>query len=197
MKIKEQRLEYPITNIIGHLNINSVKNKFDSLIEIIKNFNIFLISESKLDASFPKTQFKINGCKCFRHDRNKYGGGLIFYVSEGTPCKILTNQTVSSNVEMMTIEFHQMKCKWLLLGAYKPPIQSDLEFAEEIIRTLNHYVPSYENIILLSDLNMTTENLHLNNLIQIFNLNALIKTPTCYQSHNPSCIDNILTNQKV
>ena len=103
MKIKEQRLEYPITNIIGHLNINSVKNKFDSLIEIIKNFNIFLISESKLDASFPKTQFKINGCKCFRHDRNKYGGGLIFYVSEGTPCKILTNQTVSSNVEMMTI----------------------------------------------------------------------------------------------
>ena len=43
---------------------------------------------------------------------------------------------------------------------------------------------------------MTTENLHLNNLIQIFNLNALIKTPACYQSHNPACIDNILTNQK-
>ena len=89
-----------------------------------------------------------------------------------------------------------MKCKWLFLGVYKPPIQSDSEFAEEIIRTLNHYVPSYGNILLLGDLNMTTENLHLNNLIQIFNLNALIKTPTCYQSHNSTCIDNILTNQK-
>ena len=43
---------------------------------------------------------------------------------------------------------------------------------------------------------MTTENLHLNNLMQIFNLNALIKTKTCYQSHNPTCIDNISTNQK-
>ena len=47
---------------------------------------------------------------------------------------------------------------------------------------------------------MTTENLYLNNLIQIFNLNALIKTPTCYQSHNqshnPTCIHNILTNEK-
>ena len=51
---------------------------------------------------------------------------------------------------------------------------------------------------------MTTENLHLNNLMQIFNLNALIKTPTCYQScylHvtymlHVTCIDNILTNQK-
>ena len=82
------------------------------------------------------------------------------------------------------------------MGVYKPPIQSDSEFAEEIVRILNYYVPSYENIFLLGDLNMTTENLHLNNLIQIFNLNALIKTPTCYQSHNPTFIDNILTNQK-
>ena len=114
----------------------------------------------------------------------------MFYISEGISCKILTNQTVLSNVKMMTIEFHQMKRKWLLLGVYKPPSQSNSEFAEEIIRTLNHYVPSYENILLLGDLNMTRENLHLNNLIQIFNLNALIKTPTCYQSHNPTCIDN-------
>ena len=43
---------------------------------------------------------------------------------------------------------------------------------------------------------MTTENLHLNNLLQIFNLNTLITTPTCYQSDNPTSIDNILTNQK-
>ena len=57
-------------------------------------------------------------------------------------------------------------------------------------------MPSYENILLLGNLNMTTENLHLNNLTQIFNLNVFIKTPTCYQSHNPTGIDNILTNQK-
>ena len=36
-----------------------------------------------------------------------------------------------------------MKRKRLLLGVYKPPIQSDSEFAEEISRILNHYVPSY------------------------------------------------------
>ena len=79
LKIKKQRLEYPTTNIIGHLNINSVRNKFYSLIEIIKNFNIFLFLESKLDASFPKNQFKINGYKCFIRDCNKYGGALMFY----------------------------------------------------------------------------------------------------------------------
>ena len=57
-------------------------------------------------------------------------------------------------------------------------------------------MPFYENILLLGDLNMTTENLYLNNLMQIFNLNALIKTPTSYQSHNLTCIYNTLTNQK-
>ena len=47
LKIKKQRLEYPTTNIIGHLNINSVRNKFDSLIEIIKNFNPFFHNVEK------------------------------------------------------------------------------------------------------------------------------------------------------
>ena len=39
---------------LGHLNINSIKNEFESIWELIKDtFNIFLLSESKLDPSFP------------------------------------------------------------------------------------------------------------------------------------------------
>ena len=45
--------------ITGNSNLNSGKNKFDSLTEIIKGFNIFLLSESKLDPSFPKYQLYI------------------------------------------------------------------------------------------------------------------------------------------
>ena len=147
------------------------------------------MSESKVDASFPKYQLEINGYICYRSDRNKYGSGLMFYISKGVPCKVLTNLTVSPDAEMMAIECHQMKRKWLLFSVYKPPIQSDSEFTEEIFTTLNHYMPS-----LLSDLIMTTENFYLNNLMQVFTLNTLIKTPTYYQSHNPTHIDNILTN---
>ena len=43
---------------------------------------------------------------------------------------------------------------------------------------------------------MGIENVHLNPLLQLFNLNALINSPTFYQSHIPTCIDHILTNQK-
>ena len=67
------------------------------------------------------------------------------------------------------------KQKWLLLGVYKPPIQIDVEFTGQIIRTSNHYIPSYENTFSMDDPNMTTENLHLNNLMQTFNLNTLIR----------------------
>ena len=42
---------------------------------------------------------------------------------------------------------------------------------------------------------MSIKNSHLQNLMQINNLSPLIKEPTCFQSHNPTCIDNFLTNQ--
>ena len=57
MKIKKTKNVF-----LGHLNINSIKNKFGSVWELIKDtFDIFLLSESKLDSSFPDDQFSIPG----------------------------------------------------------------------------------------------------------------------------------------
>ena len=48
--------------IFAHLNINSVRNKFDSLADIIKdNIDTLMISESKVDSSFPDGQFFLDG----------------------------------------------------------------------------------------------------------------------------------------
>ena len=79
-------------NIIGHLNINSVHNKFDSPIEIIINFNIiFIISKFKLDKSFPSIQLNINGYKIFRRDHKRFGVGLMFSIDDGILCKVLSS----------------------------------------------------------------------------------------------------------
>ena len=44
--------------IVGHLNINSLRNKFEALQFIInRNLDIILLSEIKLDDSFPSVQF--------------------------------------------------------------------------------------------------------------------------------------------
>ena len=84
-KIKIQRLEHFNTLIVGHLNTNSIRNKFEMITETITNFDIFLISESKIDSTFPNMQFKINGYKLFRRDRNRFGGGLMLYLNEEIP----------------------------------------------------------------------------------------------------------------
>ena len=48
--------------ILGQLNINSVRNKFDGLKLVIDNkIDLFLISEAKLDDSFPMEQFLMEG----------------------------------------------------------------------------------------------------------------------------------------
>ena len=82
MTLKNQTTEIKNANniIIGHLNINSFKNKFVFAEEIIHVFDIFIVSESKLDNTCPTNLFKINGYKIFRYDRNRFGGGLFLYI---------------------------------------------------------------------------------------------------------------------
>ena len=59
---KGLRNKHPKNVFLGHLNINSLRNKFESLNELIKDtFDIFLVSESRLDSSFPDCQFSIPG----------------------------------------------------------------------------------------------------------------------------------------
>ena len=56
--MKKQRLGNANNTIIGHLNINSLRNKFVFVEDIIKLLDMFLVSESKLDHTFPTNQFR-------------------------------------------------------------------------------------------------------------------------------------------
>ena len=62
--------------VIGHLNINSLPNRFCQLKLIIeKNIEILFIAETKLDSNFRSSQFKIKGSSMpYRCDRNRLGG---------------------------------------------------------------------------------------------------------------------------
>ena len=94
-------LEHFNTLIVGHLNINSIRSKFEIIAETITNFDIFLISESKIDSTFPNMQFKINVYKLFRRDCNRFGGGLMLYLNEEISCKFLNNHPIVPNAEII------------------------------------------------------------------------------------------------
>ena len=69
------KIRSPDKLILGHVNVNSIRNKFDSLMYMLdKNVDIFLISETKLDDWFPSAQFKIGLTTPYRYDRNDKGG---------------------------------------------------------------------------------------------------------------------------
>ena len=194
-EIHKRKIENFKNTIIGHLNINSLRNKFVFAQDLIRDFDIFLILESKLDDTFPNNQFKIDHYKMFRLDRNRYGGGLVLYVNEQVPCKKLTNYENPIASEIILLEFHQSKRKWLILGIYKAPNQKDAEFLQHLSWLLDFYNTTHENIIIIGDFNMTTENQYFNDFMEMFTLSCLINKPTCFQSINPTCIDLILTNK--
>ena len=53
-KLNELRLDNPKNLTFSYLNINSVRNKFDSLQEIVMGkVDILIVAETKIDASFP------------------------------------------------------------------------------------------------------------------------------------------------
>ena len=79
--LKEKNSERPI---IAHLNINSISSKFEPLTSMIKdNIDFLLVTESKLDDTFPHGQFQIEGyARPIRLDRTRNGGGLIIFVRD-------------------------------------------------------------------------------------------------------------------
>ena len=60
--LRKLRLRNVNKVIIGNININSLPAKFDQVKEVIlKNVDILVITETKLDDTFPLGQFNVEG----------------------------------------------------------------------------------------------------------------------------------------
>jgi len=121
-------LDNPKKVLICHLNVNSLRNKYLATNELIKDkIDICLLSETKLNDSFPTAQFQIKGYKIFRKDRNNYGGGIMFYINENIPSRKLDFE-FQDNLEILFIEFSLRNRKWLCIGLYKSPSLNEIFF---------------------------------------------------------------------
>ena len=61
--LQKDRRQYLNNPLIGYLNINSVRNKIADLQIFIQNIPLdyLVLSETKLDESFPNAQFNLDG----------------------------------------------------------------------------------------------------------------------------------------
>ena len=75
-----------------------------------------MVSETKIDMSFRTSQFIIQGFAApFRLDRTNTSGGILVYVRNGIPSKLLNISYVSSDTECLATEINLSKTTWLLI----------------------------------------------------------------------------------
>ena len=184
--------------IFAHLNTKSIRNKFESLVDINKdNIDISMILETKVDDSFPDGQFFLDGFGTpFRLDRNRTGGGIILFIRNDIPAKVVS--TDGRPIESFYVELNFRNKKWLLNCSYNPKHSSIESHLDSLSKSIDSLSSKYDNFILLGDFNSCIEDSPMKTFAEIYKLRNLIKEPTCFKNpENPACIDSILTNKSL
>ena len=168
--------------ILAHLNINSTRNKFDHLVNGIKgNITVLMISKTKLDDSFPSMQFLIEGYgPPYRLDPNSHGGGILVYVREDIPCKLIPMKNCT--IEGFFLELNLRSKKWLISCSYNPHRTFISHHLNSTGKSLNLLSGNYENIFLMGNFNADMENINLISFCGLYNFINLIKEPTCLKN---------------
>ena len=138
--------------MIGH--INSVRNKFEMLSNCIKgNLYILIISETKLDLTFPSNQFTIEGyATTIRFSRNGRGGGILLYIREDIPARLGTT-SLPKDFEGFFVELNLRKKKILMYCSYNPAKSNISSHFSIVGRSFDSYISSYDNFLVIRDLN--------------------------------------------
>ena len=174
-------------------NINSVRSEFDNLCDLIsKNVDILSVAETKLDASFPNSQFLIPGFhEPMRLDITSKRGGMLVYIKSSLPSKILSNFKLPENIQAIPFELNLRKEKWLFVSIYKPPLQSNSHFLDTLNDLLDFYSDIFDNKVVFGDFNLEPTNPVMINFMDSQDFTNLIRNNTCFKGVG-SCIDLIL-----
>lgn len=113
-----QRQAYPGLLLMASLNINSVQNTFDELklIDDKLRAGILVLTETKIDATYADSLFKISNYRLYRKDRVKGGGEILAYVSTMVPSGRLKLTKSYRTIETLAIEVKLRDSYAMLLG---------------------------------------------------------------------------------
>ena len=121
--------------------------------------DVLVIEETKLSKDFKTELFVMNNYQYpMRRDRNEFGGGLMQYVRKGVVCNRITAYE-TQNVESICSELTISKKRWMIFAVYRPPDSANLNsFFTELSTSANLALEKYDNIIVLGDFNVDTQN---------------------------------------
>lgn len=122
----EERKHNSHNAFVAHFNIDSTQNKFEELKLLNDSLKaqILILSENKIDRSYPDDQFRLQGYNMYIRDRCKGGGGVIAYFPTFIPLKRMKLPKTYKTQEAIAVEFTIGRKEILCLALYRPPKQS-------------------------------------------------------------------------
>ena len=195
--LKTFRLKFPQNPIIAQININSTRNKFETLVSLVtSDIDILMISETKIDESFPLSQFMIDRFSMpYCRDRNAHGGGILVYFRNNITLKLLKTENLPSDIQAIFIEMNIKSKKWLLCCTYNPNKSLIENHLRQLQKQLEAFSERYEHFLIMGDFNTDVSDPSMTSFCTLFKLKSIVKEPTCYKNpENSSCIDLFLTN---
>jgi len=188
--LKNIRNNYPKNIIFSY--INSIRNKLDPLDCLIGSImDIICIAETKIDGSFPSSQFSLK-TPPYRLDISDRSGGLLTFVKSNIPSRQLS-ASMPDDIQILPVELNLRKSKWLILNVYRPPKQRYGYFLDKLSECII-YFSSFDSIIVIGDLEPDSP--EMSSFIESHSLFNHMKQNTCWKSTQGSCIDLILSNRK-
>ena len=124
--------------------------------------DILLISETRIDTSFPTEQFLINGFTAYRRGRNRNDRVMLLYIRENIPSKLLHTDDIK---EGFYIEISIINQKLLLGCSYNP----HKRFISSYLKELG------KNFTLLGDLNVEPTNEAKTDFCRAYDCSNIIK----------------------
>ena len=114
--------------------------------------DLLMISETKLNSSFPNSQFYMKSySKPYRLDRNSKRGGIILTVREDTSSKLINSSCIYHDKEYFLVEINLRKQKWLIICNYIPHKTMIRRRLEYVSKKTDSYSSKYDSFLLLDD----------------------------------------------
>ena len=184
----------------GCLNIRGVLNKHEQVTALLSdcNFDILGLCETFLDDNVADYVYKIDGFNVVCKNRNRHGGGVLFYVKEGVKFEVI-DMNVSKHIESLWIKV-KLSSDYIVVGImYRPP-SANVCYYNAILDQLDYVHAQFDKVILMGDLNynydfnVSLSSNPLHNIETMYDMKQLVTKPTRVTLTTSTLLDIILSN---
>ena len=184
---------------IAYLNVRSILPKLEQVQHLLYEYKLQIlgVGETWLDDTVLDAELYIHGYSLIRLDRNRHGGGVMFYISDSLSYKQL--DIAAGNTESIWISIIVDKKKHIIGNIYRPP-RSDTHYYDAMLNVTEQATSSSDTVIVVGDLNydykrdasLATNPVYF--IESMFGMKQLVETPTRITTESSTLLDVILSS---